>query len=413
MNAPATGQLVLFDLPAPIPRISVHTPDHPALDQRVLPPLSRTPLLEGLLGQHVPVAVGISGGKDGSAAALAVVGYLDTIGHCGPRVLIHSDLGRVEWQDSIVICRQLARRLDLPLIVVSRGRGDMVDRWLQRWDDNVGRYQALSCLKLILPWSTPDMRFCTSELKGAIIARELVNRFPGQVIVSVAGIRKQESAARAKSEVLKVNNRLTNKRTCTSGYDWNPILDYTEEDVWTAHHRYDLPIHEAYSLYNNSRVSCCFCILGKQTDWHNATTCAQNQAVYRELVDLEITSTFGFTDDRWLGDVNPALLSDDQRAGIVAAKKKAKQRQLAEAALPAHLLYTKGWPTALPTYSEATLVGHIRAEVGRIVSIDPGMTEPVAIMERFGYLYATARQKEAEKARLQAIRSSVKAGSGS
>ena len=43
------------------------------------------------------------------------------------------------------------------------------------------------------------MRFCTSELKTAVICRELVKRFPGRQILSVTGIRRQESAGRAKA----------------------------------------------------------------------------------------------------------------------------------------------------------------------------------------------------------------------
>ena len=52
--------------------------------------------VDALLAAGAPVAIGVSGGKDSCAAALATIEHLDTIGHTGPRVLIHSDLGRVE-----------------------------------------------------------------------------------------------------------------------------------------------------------------------------------------------------------------------------------------------------------------------------------------------------------------------------
>jgi hypothetical protein len=51
---------------------------------------------------------------------LALIPYLDAIGHHGPRVLIHSDLGQVEWKDSLPTCERLAARLGLELIVVRR-----------------------------------------------------------------------------------------------------------------------------------------------------------------------------------------------------------------------------------------------------------------------------------------------------
>ena len=45
-----------------------------------------------------------------------------------------------------------------PTIVVRRAAGDMMDRWLKRWSNNLARYVNLNCVKLILPWSTPSMR---------------------------------------------------------------------------------------------------------------------------------------------------------------------------------------------------------------------------------------------------------------
>lgn len=45
------------------------------------------------LAVNAPVAIGVSGGKDSCALAFAVVEHLDTIGHAGPRLLVHADLG--------------------------------------------------------------------------------------------------------------------------------------------------------------------------------------------------------------------------------------------------------------------------------------------------------------------------------
>lgn len=63
--------------------------------------LSMTRAIEQLLAANAVVAVGVSGGKDGTAAALQVNQHLNRIGHTGPRVLVHADLGRVEWKDSL------------------------------------------------------------------------------------------------------------------------------------------------------------------------------------------------------------------------------------------------------------------------------------------------------------------------
>lgn len=100
-------------------------------------------------------------GKDSQALAYRVQAHLDEIGHAGPRALIHSDLGRIEWRDSAPVCERLAERLGWELITVRRPAGDMVDRWLSRWAANLERYRTLSCVKLIMPWSSAAQRFCT------------------------------------------------------------------------------------------------------------------------------------------------------------------------------------------------------------------------------------------------------------
>ncbi|MFX8766511.1 hypothetical protein ABTM49_20105, partial [Acinetobacter baumannii] len=86
---------------------------------------------------------------DSQALAYRVHAHLDEVGHAGPRALIHSDLGRIEWRDSIIVCERLAERLGWELVVVRRAAGDMMDRWLSRWEANVARYAALSCVRLI------------------------------------------------------------------------------------------------------------------------------------------------------------------------------------------------------------------------------------------------------------------------
>lgn len=104
-----------------------------------------------LLGRNSPVGIGVSGGKDSAAVAFAVKDHLDAIGHSGPRVLVHADLGRTEWKDSLPTCQRISDALDIPLEVVKRKAGDMLARWEVRWENNVHRYRELECVKLILP----------------------------------------------------------------------------------------------------------------------------------------------------------------------------------------------------------------------------------------------------------------------
>ncbi len=110
-----------------------------------------TPEVSQLLAEGAVCAIGVSGGKDSDALALAVLAYLDEIKHRGPRVLVHADLGRIEWRDSRRVCQEIAEHLGLELMVIRRQAGDMMDRWLQRWQNNVARYARLECARLILP----------------------------------------------------------------------------------------------------------------------------------------------------------------------------------------------------------------------------------------------------------------------
>lgn len=165
------------------------------------PAVATTPEVENMLARNAVVAIGVSGGKDSDACAIATSEYLDRIGHTGARLLIHADLGSVEWRQSLPKCHALGERLGWEVVVVERKAGGMMERWQTRWNNNVERYKNLSCAKLILPWSTPSMRFCTSELKSAVIASYLKKRFKGQEILNVTGIRREESAGRRKADV--------------------------------------------------------------------------------------------------------------------------------------------------------------------------------------------------------------------
>lgn len=356
-----------------------------------------TPEIDNLLLRSTPVAIGVSGGKDSCAAAIATVEHLRAVGHTGPRVLVHSDLGRVEWKDSLPTCERLARHLDLELLVVRRPAGDMMDRWLVRWANNVERYAQLACVKLILPWSTPSMRFCTSELKTAVISRALIKRFPGRAILSASGVRADESPGRRNKPVAKAQPKLTSKAHSTSGLDWNPILHWSGRDVFTFLARREFKLHEAYTRYSLTRVSCAFCIMSSEHDLSHSAGCESNHEIYREMVDLEIESTFAFQGSRWLGDVAPHLLTEEQREGVQNAKIAASLRQLAEARIPDHLLYEEGWPRVMPTEEEAELIASVRLQVAHHVGLTVEYTTPEQVLARYAELMEENARRQAAR----------------
>ena len=348
--------------------------------------VSVTPKVSSMLATGAVVAVGVSGRKDSVACAKRLAAYLDTIGHTGPRVLIHADLGSVEWRDSLPVCERLATQVGWELIVVQRKAGGMMERWEKRWENNIARYLALECVKVILPWSTPSMRFCTSELKTAVICSELSKRYKGRDILSVTGVRHQESAARAKMPIATQQPKLTKKNS--EGVNWNPIIDWSTDAVFDYIREQEGPLHEAYTKYGSSRVSCAFCIMGSIGDLNASSSCPDNQDIYRRMVTLEAVSTFGFQGSRWLGDLAPHLLDDETRAALDHAKQSHKVREAAEARIPKHLLFTKGWPTVMPTYDEAVLLGEVRQTVCGVMGIPSTFTQPEEVLARYAVLMA-------------------------
>ncbi|WP_454872989.1 hypothetical protein [Paraburkholderia xenovorans] len=354
--------------------------------------VTTTPEVDALLDQNAVVAIGVSGGKDSVACALAVARHLDLVGHTGPRVLVHADLGRVEWKDSGPACERLAAHLGWELVTVRRQAGDMLARWQKRWENNVTRYRELSCVRLILPWSTPSMRFCTSELKTAVITSALKKRYPGHDIINVTGVRRQESSARSKMPVAAPLTALT--RRSNEGWTWNAIIEWPIEDVFAEIASAGVALHEAYTVYGASRVSCAFCIMSSLDDLRAAAGCADNHELYREMVAIEAASTFAFQGQRWLADVSPDLLPVSLKSDIARAKAAAHQRQAIEAEIPAHLLFTSGWPTVRPTYDEAVLLASVRTRVAKLVGIDIGHGTADSIVQRYDELLAARSSRQ-------------------
>lgn len=341
-----------------------------------------------LLLAGAPVAMSVSGGKDSDDLAIRFSGYLDEIGHPrSRRVLIHSDLGRIEWAASGPQVEKLAAFLNTELVTVRRQSGDMIDRWESRWVANVARYTALECVKLILPWSTPSMRFCTSELKTAIITRALRQRWPGERIVSATGIRREESSTRALTPITKREKKLEDAKG-TTGLTLNPIADRTKADVIALHDSSGFPLHEAYTKFGASRVSCCACIMAGEGDLRAAARDVRNHPALRLVMELEMSSAFAFQSARWLSDVLDDLLTDADRERRERAKSIAAAREASESLIPDDMLYVKGWPTRVPTLEEAELLAGIRRDVGRLQGLAVQYVDGPAIVERYRELMA-------------------------
>lgn len=363
--------------------------------------ISAAPEVDVLIDAGAPIVICVSGGKDSRLAAEQAVAYARGRRHAGPMMLCYSDLGRVVWSDAKDQCQRLAERLEIPLVIVKREAGGLMERWQKRWADNVQRYANLSCVKLILPWSTPSMRFCTSELKTAIIQRWISKTYR-QPVICVMGIRRDEGnsakSGRGAAPVIKVHRAKPGKKANLpeGSIDWNCIVEVKTELVFQVLRASSEPQPRSYP-FGASRYSCCFCMMATFADQAAATKDPDNHDLYREQCELEISSTFSFQQKRWLSDVAPYLLTDDQRARLAVAQIQAVNREAIEALIPKHLLYVKGWPTCMPTYPEASMLADVRRRVGEVMGINVKYTTPEAVIFRYAELMALKETKRPKR----------------
>lgn len=215
-----------------------------------------------LISRGALFAVNHSGGKDSQAMLILLrdLGVPDD-----QIVLVHADLGDVEWSGNIEHIERYS--FGLPLILAHSRRG------LLQMVEERGMFPA------------PQQRQCTSDLKRGPIEREIRRyiNFKG-LVVNCLGMRAQESAARAKAKG-KTFRKI--KRNCTETrewFDWQPIHNLSIEEVFATIRAADQTPHWAY-FAGMTRVSCCFCIMSSTADLKTAARLAPD--LYRRYVQLE------------------------------------------------------------------------------------------------------------------------------
>jgi 3'-phosphoadenosine 5'-phosphosulfate sulfotransferase (PAPS reductase)/FAD synthetase len=194
------------------------------------------------------IVVNTSAGKDSQAMMDKVVNQAKADGILDRVHAVHCDLGRMEWQGTTELVREQAAAYNIPLHIVRREKGDLLDHAEARG-----------------MWPSSKARYCTSDHKrdqAAKIIRKLANeaaaRKGGPVrILNCMGIRAQESSARAKKNPISIDKRISTKdREVTI---WFPIFDWTEVQVWATIKASGVRHHRAYDL-GMPRLSCAFCI---------------------------------------------------------------------------------------------------------------------------------------------------------
>ena len=263
-----------------------------------------------LLCDGAALVLSVSGGKDSDAMCHHLLERRQTEGWSGDVVMIHADLGtRVEWQQTPAYVQNLAHRQGVPLHVVRWTHGDLIDRIWQRYHKDPSR----PC------WPSAQMRYCTADLKRGPISREIRHLFPSGNVICAMGLRAQESHTRARRPTFALR---TDSSAPTKGrfvYDWLPIHDWTETDVWDCIRRHGNIHHEAYSL-GNHRLSCALCVLASLNDLINGAV--HNPDTYREYCRIEAVTGYSFRKDFWLSDLKPELLPESTLIAVCDHKRK-------------------------------------------------------------------------------------------
>ena len=279
----------------------------------IVPEAIRSALEDGAV-----VALSVSGGKDSQAMALAVLALLRAEELPNRVVAVHADLGRAEWFDTPAQVEAQAAGWGVHLEVVRRTNGDLLDRIRER-AETVGHDRPF--------WPSAASRYCTSDLKRGPIDRYL--RTLGPLVISVEGVRAQESHARAKKPCWEPRNQITNSRR--TALTWRPIHHWTEAQVWTslgsslddlerrrALHRLGMEAeamegwasHPAY-VRGNERLSCSICILANRADMENGAR--HNPAYLQALVELEEEYGWTFTSTTSVVELAKAVARDEAR----------------------------------------------------------------------------------------------------
>lgn len=210
--------------------------------------------IQYILENKIPIIANFSGGKDSTALVLFL---LYESGICREQIhIIFADTG---WEHHYTYWQilKLAERHPVQILkseIYPKGMPDLM-------------------FKRGIP--IQRARFCTQELKVKPI-REFNSRF--KEYISAIGLRKEEGTFH--------NNRRDVEEfeldLGTMMYSWYPIRDYTLQDVWDIHNKYDFPRNKLYNT-GFTRVGCMPCIFARKKEIVLANKLApENISIIRE-----------------------------------------------------------------------------------------------------------------------------------
>lgn len=210
------------------------------------------------------ILVNTSAGKDSQTMMRKVVRMAVEQGVLDRVTAVHADLGRVEWAGTPELAAQQATHYRLRFEIVHRPQNDLLDHVVALYRQRAANGDDR------VPWPDRNNRWCTSDHKRGPVRRVMTmlvkelrdtGRLDGRPakLLNCMGLRAQESPDRAAKAVFAYDKSASGKGTVRQVWNWLPIHDWTEQEVWADIHASGVPYHFAYDA-GMPRLSCCFCI---------------------------------------------------------------------------------------------------------------------------------------------------------
>lgn len=259
-------------------------------------PLAITEQIKPLLDSDCPILIAFSGGKDSVAMVLA----LFDLGIAHSRITLHHHEvdGRgsqlFDWACTTSYCQAFADAFELPIVFSWREGG--IKREIYRENEGLQPVlfeTAAGTVKLEsrnggstrrkFPAVVGDLRtrWCSSVVKIDVMSRIVNNTHLSGDLLILTGERRAESPKRSTYEASEKYRSHTKKR---NAYQWRPIIDFTDAQVWDLYKKYSVQPHPCYML-GWSRCSCQTCIFSSPNTWASIKQLSPEKIT--ELTDME------------------------------------------------------------------------------------------------------------------------------
>lgn len=272
--------------------------------------LGFSPRIQGMetvdLTSYDTILVNSSAGKDSQAMLDLVVELAKAANVLDRVVVVHCDLGRVEWEGTAELAEEQAKHYGLRFEKVSRPQGDLLTHVESR--------------KM---WPSSAARYCTSDHKRGQVYKVLtkltdeVRKATGKPqarILNCLGLRAEESPNRAKKTPFEHDKMASNGKRHVD--TWLPILSWKLAEVWTRIKMSKVRSHPAYTL-GMPRLSCCFCVLANRDALLLAGM--HNRKLLDEYVRIEQKIGHDFKHKLPIVQVRDALDNGEKPSGTISA----------------------------------------------------------------------------------------------